>query len=110
MGSGRAPLLGETPVDGLPDQARSIGAIEGVDGDNPGRRGDVDFRQPLSADHVDSSKEQPALPELGSECGADFLLAGGQLRLRGLASDGKVGANLAFAREAVDRARYLSVD
>ena len=64
----------------------------------------------MAADHVDADEQQAALPELGSKRRADFLLARRELGLRGRAADGKVGANFAFARDAVDRARDLAVD
>src|SRR5437667_6532440 len=89
-------LIAQSPLDRLPDQPGRVGAVELVDGDDSGRRGDVDFGQPLSANDVDAGKQQPALLELGAKGGADFLFAGGKLSLRHLTAHGEVGTNFAF--------------
>src|SRR5690349_18344840 len=69
----------EARFDGVPDQARSVGAVELVDRNDAGRRGDVDLRQPLAADDVDADEQQAATLELRTERCADFPLGLGQL-------------------------------
>ena len=39
-------------LDRIPDHATGIGPVEAVDRDDPGRRSDVDFGQPLAADDI----------------------------------------------------------
>src|SRR6185312_9531442 len=73
-------------------------------------RGDVDFGQPASADHIDADEQQPALPELGTERRTNFLFPRGQLGLRGFASDRQVRTNLACTRHAVDRSDDFAVN
>src|SRR3954469_10731646 len=97
-------------LDRVPNERGGVGAVEGVDGDDAGRRGDVDLGQPAPADHVDADEQQAARPELRPERGADLALRVGELGLRRRAADREVGAYLAFARNAVDRSRYLAVD
>src|SRR5688500_10267003 len=106
--SGRA--FGDAAFDRLPDQCGGIGAVEPIDRDDTRRGGDVDFGQPLAADHVDPDEQQPALLELGPERGADLLLAFGQFRLRRRSANREVRADLAFAGDAVDRAGDLAID
>src|ERR671931_1528150 len=102
--------LGQTSLNRGPDHRRRVAAVELVDGDDAGGRGDVDFGQPLAADHVDADEQQPALPELGRERGANLLFARGELGLRRLAADGEIGADLALTGDAVHRACDLAVD
>ena len=64
----------------------------------------------MPADHVDPDEQQAARLEFGAERRADLALAVGQLGgMRG-AARGEVGADLARAGLAVDRARDLAVD
>src|SRR3954447_19794796 len=100
----------QPPLDGAPDQCWRVAAVERVDGDDPGGRCDIDLRQPLAADHIDSDEQQPALPELWSKRGADFLLARRELGLRRGAANRKIGADFAFAGNAVDPTGDFAVD
>ncbi len=101
---------GEPPLDRFPDQAGGVGAVESVDGDDARGRRDVDFGEPFAADYVEADEEESAALEFGSNSGADFLFARRELRLRGLAADSEVRANLAFAGDPIDRAGDLAVD
>src|SRR5687767_9714466 len=87
----------QLPLDRVPDEARRVGAVEAVDRDDAGRRGDVDLGEPLSADNVDADEKEPARLELGAEGVADLALSRRQIGLRRLAADGEVGADLALA-------------
>src|SRR3954465_5046384 len=102
--------LVQPAVDRLPDQRRRVGAVELIDCDDARGRGDVDLGEPSPADHVDADEDQPAFAGFGAKDGADFLLAGSKLRLRGLATDREIGSDFAFTGNAVDRARYFAVD
>src|SRR5438105_15856459 len=103
-------LTVQSPLDRPPDQCRRVGAVELVDRDNSGGRGDVDLGQPAPADDIDSDEQQPSALELGGESGANLLLARGQLGLSGGAADGKVRADFALAGDAIDRAGDFTVD
>src|SRR3954466_7470944 len=111
MKSGRkSATRSRLALDRVPDERSGVGAVEGVDGDDSGRRGDVDLGQPAAADHIDPDEQQAARPQFRAERGADLPLRLGQLGLRGGAADGEVGTYLALARDAVDRSRHLAVD
>src|SRR5690348_7957064 len=105
----RTDLIRELALDRLPDPSRRVAAVEFVDRDDACRRGDVDLGQPPAADYVDADEQEPAALELGAQRGADFLFAVGELGLPGLSADREVGANLPFARNAVDGARDLAI-
>src|SRR4026208_874659 len=90
IGSG-ALSRSDPALDRVPDAPRGVGAIELVDGDDAGRRGDVDLGQPFAADHVDADEEQAARLEFGREGGADIFFAWREFRLRRLAADREVG-------------------
>src|SRR4051794_34617236 len=100
----------QATLDRVPDQARCVGPVELVDGDNAGRRGDVDFREPAATDHVDPDKQKPAPLELGTKRGANLLLRFRQLSRFRRASGGKIGSDISFGRPAIDRAGELAVD
>src|SRR5690349_4237722 len=106
----RTDSIVQLALDCLPDEARRIGAVELVDGDDAGRRGDVDLGQPLAADHVDPDEEQSAALQLRTEHAANLLLARRQLGLRRSAADREVGADFARAGHAIDRSGDLAVD
>src|SRR5689334_8838409 len=95
-------LIGELALDCLPDQPRRVGAVELVDGDDPGRRCDIDLGQPLATDHVDADEQQATPLQLGTQPSANLLLALRELALRGLSADREVRADFSFTRYAVD--------
>src|SRR5438128_1712195 len=103
-------LIAQPSLDCLPNQSGRVGTVELVDGYDPRGRGHVDLGQPAAADDVDPGEQDAALLELGAEDGANLFLALGKLGLRGFATDGEVGADFAFARNAVDGAGNLPVD
>ncbi|PAV69544.1 hypothetical protein WR25_06090 [Diploscapter pachys] len=102
--------LRDAALDGIPDQAGDVGAVEGLDRDDAGRAGDVDFGQPFAADHVDTDEQQPAALQFRPEHGADLALALRQFGLHRRAADREVRSDFAFAGQAVDRAGDLAVD
>src|SRR5690606_9254907 len=71
----RCRLGRDLSLDCVPDKPRGVGAVELVDGHDPGRRGHVDLRQPFPADHIDADEHQAAALELGPHGGADLFLA-----------------------------------
>src|SRR6266550_3889763 len=98
-------LGGEPALDRGPDQARRIGPVELVDGDDAGRRGDIDLGQPAAADHINADEQQPKALELRSKRFADFALGIGQLARFGGTAGGEVRADLAGFWPAVDGSR-----
>src|SRR4051812_9229908 len=97
-------------LDRVPDQPGRVRPVELVDRDDPRRGGDVDLGQPFAVDDVDADEEQAAPLELGSERGANLLLAVGQLGLRRRTADCEVRAYLALPGNPVDRAGHVSID
>src|SRR3954453_9584430 len=103
-------LTVQPPLGCSPDQPGRVGAVELVDRDNSCRGSDVDFGEPAAANDIDADEQQPATLQFGSETGADFLLACGQLGLCGRAADCEIGADFSFAGHAIDGAGNLTID
>src|SRR3954468_18868728 len=97
-------------LDSIPDQAGGVRAIELVDGDDSGRRGDVDFGEPPPADHVNADEQQSTALEFRPQRPADIAFRIGQLGRLGCAAGREVGANIPLLRPAVDGAGELAVN